>query len=105
MLKSTSCNIHTFDCTFEGKSIHPERHTYHQWCFGNGAGRYRTWSNITQTLGHDYIDLLKMDIGEGAALSRPSAGLWGIAAAVCQGAGRLACGRVRACVHARARAS
>lgn len=64
MLAATSCQIHTFDCTYDGKSIDPARHHYHKWCIGDGTAQYRTWANVTKTLGHNQIDLLKMDIGE-----------------------------------------
>ena len=63
MLSNTQCQVHTFDCTYDGNSI-DSRHHYHKWCLGNGTGDYRTWANITNTLGHANIDLLKMDIGE-----------------------------------------
>jgi hypothetical protein len=63
MLDSTPCEVHTFDCTYNGSSIHPGRHHYHKWCLGDGTGQYRTWANITQSLGHQQVDLLKMDIG------------------------------------------
>lgn len=63
MLSATNCEVHTFDCTYDGKSI-DKRHFYHKWCVGNGVGLFRTWSNITKTLGHEHVDLLKMDIGE-----------------------------------------
>lgn len=63
VLKETSCEIHTFDCTFDGADLHP-RHKYHKTCIGNGLNGYQTWSNVTQGLGHSKVDLLKMDIGE-----------------------------------------
>lgn len=67
MLKQTSCSIHTFDCTYNGSSIGP-RHTYHKWCVASAntvaakGPTYRTWSNITLSLGHKHVDLLKIDI-------------------------------------------
>lgn len=64
MLKHTTCSIYTFDCTYNGTSIHQSRHHYYKWCIGTGADDWRTWSNITQTLGHPVVDLLKMDVGE-----------------------------------------
>eukprot|EP00775_Hariotina_reticulata_P010692 gene10692-10850_t len=84
MLKATECQIHTFDCTYDGKAIHPTRHHYHKWCIGpdsqasspgadpaTGDGTpedpskiraYRSWANITETLGHQAVHLLKIDI-------------------------------------------
>lgn len=64
MLKYTKCNIHTFDCTYkQGKSQDP-RHTYHTWCLGDPkkGTDFRTWANVTSTLGHNRVHLLKMDI-------------------------------------------
>lgn len=68
MLEATTCDIYTFDCTFEGSSIHP-RHTYYKWCIGNpGLGilsglTFKTWDDVTLTeLHHDYVNLLKIDI-------------------------------------------
>lgn len=29
-LQDTPCEVHTFDCTWNGSSIHPDRHTYHK---------------------------------------------------------------------------
>lgn len=66
MLQITSCQIHTFDCTYKGQSQDKnQRHLYHEWCIGKGGEKYRTWDNITATLGHKQVDLLKMDIGKG----------------------------------------
>lgn len=64
MLRITSCQVHTFDCTYSGKSVDKNRrHHYHEWCIGIGGDKYRSWDNITRTLAHDQVDLLKMDIG------------------------------------------
>ena len=30
MLERTSCHVHSFDCTVEGRSINPSRHTFHK---------------------------------------------------------------------------
>jgi hypothetical protein len=73
MLKATKCQIHTFDCTYKGRSIHRKRHHYHKWCIGPDgpgskvnvsgvSGPFRSWTNITQTLGHQVVHLLKVDI-------------------------------------------
>jgi hypothetical protein len=61
ILKETPCHVHTFDCTVDGRSINPSRHTFHKWCIGTKNG-YRTWCNITESLGHTHVDILKMDI-------------------------------------------
>lgn len=63
-LEHTSCDVHTFDCTWDGKSILEGRHFYHKLCLGLGQdSTYRSWQNITHSLGHSRVDLLKMDIG------------------------------------------
>ena len=36
MLASSKCDVFTFDCSFDGKSIDP-RHTYKKWCLGKRA--------------------------------------------------------------------
>lgn len=64
MLKETSCQVYTFDCTYNGHSLdQDDRHHYYKWCLGGGSGQYRTWANITNSLGHERVDLLKIDIG------------------------------------------
>lgn len=68
MLKATSCNIYTFDCTVDGKSMQPGRHFFYQWCIGNpGLGittgrAFKSWDDVTRALQHDYVNLLKIDI-------------------------------------------
>jgi hypothetical protein len=63
MLNVTPCAIHTFDCTYNGSSQHPSRHFYHKWCVGSERNpKYRNWSNITRTLGHTSIDVVKVQI-------------------------------------------
>jgi len=82
MLAYTSCEVHTFDCTFKGKSIRPGRHFYHSWCIGNpglGIGTnltFKTWDDVTVELRHDYVNLLKIDIEghEYSVLSKFQAG-------------------------------
>jgi hypothetical protein len=64
VLKETTCDIHTFDCTYNGTSKDP-RHSYHKWCIGGSTEPgFRTWANITAELQHSKVDLLKMDIGK-----------------------------------------
>ena len=36
MLAGSECDVFTFDCSFDGKSIDP-RHTYKKWCLGKRA--------------------------------------------------------------------
>jgi hypothetical protein len=64
VLQATSCNITTFDCTYNGTSQDP-RHSYYKWCVGNSKNgpEFRSWANITTTLGHSKVDVLKIDIG------------------------------------------
>lgn len=64
MLKATSCNLYTFDCTFDGQSVDDnKRHHYYKWCIGKGAENWKTWPEITASLKHSSVDLLKMDVG------------------------------------------
>lgn len=63
MLTATKCQIHTFDCTYDGRAIHPTRHHYHKLCIGSqNRNSFRTWTNITRALGHPAVHLLKCDI-------------------------------------------
>lgn len=77
MLAETPCEVHTFDCTSPAKTRGP-RHHFHPVCVGvprEGVQcsygdncrtfervRYRSWEQITAALGHDRVDLLKVDI-------------------------------------------
>lgn len=63
VLKATSCTVHTFDCTYNGASQGP-RHSYYKWCIGDAkhGPDFRSWANITTTLGHSKVDVLKIDI-------------------------------------------
>jgi hypothetical protein len=85
MLRDTACDIYTFDCTTDPKIpanlANSGRHFFYPWCVGNGKkmpkhswmakrmeqlGRSdsvaRTYANVTGSLGHKTVDLLKMDI-------------------------------------------
>ncbi|KAL4424082.1 hypothetical protein ABPG75_001383 [Micractinium tetrahymenae] len=72
VLKDTPCEVHTFDCTWNGSSIHPDRHTYHKICLGDrselresehhGPMLFKTLPDIVKMLGYRSIDLLKVDI-------------------------------------------
>lgn len=67
--------MHTFDCTFNGSSIHA-RHSYHQICLGRASreagakgpaifsadSRFMAYSDITDMLNHSHVELLKIDI-------------------------------------------
>ncbi|KAG1676770.1 hypothetical protein FOA52_005059 [Chlamydomonas sp. UWO 241] len=88
MLNATNCHVHTFDCTFNGASQMPGRHTYHQVCLGpdnaaqtntasaaesarrtgNAKPVYKSWATISAELnpgGHKRIAVLKCDIEGG----------------------------------------
>ncbi|KAG1679010.1 hypothetical protein FOA52_013074 [Chlamydomonas sp. UWO 241] len=88
MLKATNCHVHTFDCTFNGRSQMPGRHTYHQVCLGpdNAAQTnpasvdvsarrtgdakplYKSWAMISAELnpgGRKRIPVMKCDIEGG----------------------------------------
>lgn len=69
VLEETPCEVHTFDCTVEGKSLGP-RHFYHKICVGQAGGPedpqekkdFMTFDGITAMLNHTRVDLLKIDI-------------------------------------------
>eukprot|EP00775_Hariotina_reticulata_P004381 gene4381-4633_t len=69
-LNITQCDIHTFDCTYDGTSVDPQRHTYHKVCVGQGGPLFKSWDEITRGLGHHRrgVDVAKIDI-EGHVLS------------------------------------
>lgn len=66
VLQRSSCHVYTFDCTFNGTSIHP-RHQYVQMCIGSQAGA-DTFSNvmsyreILQQYSHERVEVVKLDI-------------------------------------------
>jgi hypothetical protein len=67
LLARTSCRIYTFDCTYDGESQDPERHTYIKKCIGTQEKegtdkRFVTLSNAARELGVEKINLLKIDI-------------------------------------------
>jgi hypothetical protein len=80
LLKKTSCRVHTFDCTGPESRFHippNDRLTFHHICLGAASsptpdnaknctsgicGPIMTLREIQTMLGHDQIDLLKMDI-------------------------------------------
>ena len=76
MLQLTRCEIHTFDCTYNGKSLHT-RHTYHKTCVGppSTGPLFKSYDAILKELGHSSVDFLKIDIG-GCCL--PAAASWGL---------------------------
>jgi len=72
IIKKTPCEVHTFDCTGResrfDKREHP-RSTFHYVCLGSknkkatkDYGEFWTLEKIQKTLGHNVIDLLKVDI-------------------------------------------
>ena len=79
IVKRFGCKVHTFDCTV-GTPIEteiPDGVVFHPWCVGEKdelkaissdlghqgeSGQYYTLATILKTLGHETIDLLKMDI-------------------------------------------
>ncbi len=42
MLNNTVCDVFTFDCTYDGASIHP-RHTYLRWCLDKKTRNVTNW--------------------------------------------------------------
>lgn len=66
ILKRTTCEVHTFDCTVSGKSIHPN-HKYHPFCLGSAVQaqnfkHFKTLQQLMDMLGHANLSFLKMDI-------------------------------------------
>ncbi|GBF97879.1 hypothetical protein Rsub_10234 [Raphidocelis subcapitata] len=74
ILKRTPCDVHSFDCTFNGSSIQPARHYYHKVCLGQPpsdpepsgarASDFKSLEGAMEWLGHEgmRIDVLKVDI-------------------------------------------
>ena len=65
MLEMTQCEIHTFDCTYDGVSQRQGRHFYHKTCLGppSRGPNFKHYGTILLELGHTTVDFLKMDIG------------------------------------------
>lgn len=66
MLGNTPCEVHTFDCTFDGHSQGP-RHHYHKLCLGSPEKASEDALFVTLTQAMKMLDittmsLLKMDI-------------------------------------------
>jgi len=67
MLRVTPCEIHTFDCTVDPVAEKDPRIRFQKVCIGARNevidGRpYETFSTLTKRMGHERVDLLKMDI-------------------------------------------
>ncbi len=72
ILKTTPCEVHTFDCTWSKDRFQPPNNPrlhFHHVCLGTENrpssarnGEFWTLDKMTTILGHDKIDLLKMDI-------------------------------------------
>lgn len=60
----TKCEVHTLDCTTEGKSIDKKRHKHHKLCIGEGKPDHKSWQEIVKQLGHHTrgIEALKIDM-------------------------------------------
>jgi hypothetical protein len=91
-MQATPCEVHTFDCTYDGKDL-PEfagRHHYHKTCVGHPSGTgsasnansslFMTYPAILAQLGHSHVDLLKIDIEGGSwhgeQRHHPNGGSW-----------------------------
>jgi Methyltransferase domain len=63
-----NCKIFTFDCTFKPSTVPPAVTAYYSWCLDvenrlvDHLGETRTLQNLSTTLGHKHIDLLKIDV-------------------------------------------
>lgn len=72
VLNLTRCSVYTYDCTVQGATLDPERHTFHRKCVGpRSMGRdFMTWDQALQANGHSDVHILKIDIegSEWAAL-------------------------------------
>lgn len=67
MLATTRCQVYTFDCTVNGRSIdNSTRHLFFKTCLGVAPeGTTNTFKHLTQImkeLGHKRVDLFKIDI-------------------------------------------
>lgn len=69
-MRNTPCEIHTFDCTYDGQDQGP-RHHYHKLCLGDSpslgmpeSAIFKTYTDILAQLDHRHtkIDVLKVDI-------------------------------------------
>ena len=64
ILDTTSCTVHTFDCTVNGRNL-SERHHYHKLCLGSAAKAAVDPNFITLEEAVSFVDkvsLLKIDI-------------------------------------------
>ena len=72
-LQATPCEVHTFDCTYDGADLPGSggRHRYHKTCVGQAGGAggtaspettYVTFEELLASMGHSHVDLLKLDI-------------------------------------------
>lgn len=66
ILSQTKCEVHTFDCTADGKSVDPNRHKFHKLCFGRNKTDHKTLREVVTMLGH-HRGIEAMKIGEGSA--------------------------------------
>jgi len=67
VLKQTPCEVHTFDCTYKDLGMHGTVSWNGVWALrahrqSPRQQEFRTWGNITSSLGHKSVDLLKMDV-------------------------------------------
>lgn len=59
----TKCEVHTLDCTTEGKSIDKKRHKHHKLCIGEGKPDHKGWQEIVKQLGHHTRGIEALKIG------------------------------------------
>ena len=69
VIANTKCEVHTFDCKSEGKSIKEGRHTHHKLCIGQGKAKHMGWLDIVVKLGHHIKGIAALKIGAAAACS------------------------------------
>jgi hypothetical protein len=64
ILNATRCHVHTLDCTYQGRSLDPSRHTYHKVCIGSSSSGpgFSTWHQATRLWGGKPVAVLKVDI-------------------------------------------
>jgi hypothetical protein len=71
VLERTRCDVHTYDCTYDGASLQPGRHFYHKECVGQPPKAYpfpvvlptfKNWTTLQKDWGSKPVEILKVDV-------------------------------------------